>query len=482
MFAVDDSLHRASPIHGGVPMVVHLHGGEVHSSSDGHPDSWYTSKGEVGSTFSSQNHIYINEQSLLALWYHDHAIGITRLNVAAGLTGMYIITSQKEQEFLPVGLPLVIQDKRFFDNGEINFPSVGILPDYHEQWCPKYYGDTILVNGVIWPFFKVLPRLYRFRILNACSARFLVLSLDKPGMYFYQIGTDGGLLPQPWNLTSLTLAPAERADVLIDFSGLRNGMSVVLNNSGPTPLPSGDIYQMPPMTYDILKFIVDEEEGYREGLVEGDYVSDIDFSSLLMDEKPLSKEDVVAVRTLSVVEWDDANHNPMIFTLDNHTWEDPIVQKPVEGTTEIWELVNLRINVHPIHIHLVQFQVLNQQSFSSLSYESGNCSLQVAYGENGSCFLEPAKDPYIYQRGWKDTVITWPGVVTRVIIRFSQRNGSAFGFDPSEGPGYAWHCHIVDHEDNVMMRPFVVTPNNTLAALVFLYRHSRKCTYHLLWK
>ncbi|KAI5060954.1 hypothetical protein GOP47_0023459 [Adiantum capillus-veneris] len=465
ILSVDKSIHWANPTHGGVPIVVHLHGGEVDSASDGHPDAWFTYKGDTGSSFSSLNHTYINEQLPMALWYHDHTIGITRLNVVAGLSGMYIITSQAEGEILPVGLPLVIQDKQFYEDGTINFPEIGIIPSYHENWCPEYYGDTMLANGKIWPYFKVLPQAYRFRILNACNARFLILSLDNPDVYFYQIGTDGGLLADPLNLTSITMAPAERVDVVIDFSGLANGASVILNNSGPTPFPSGDIYQMPPATYAIVKFIVDEEDGYTEGILDADYMSKMNFTSVLEEEKAMSEEDVVGSRFLEVVEWDDNNHMPLIFTLDNRTWEDAVVQTPIEGTTEIWELMNLRINAHPIHIHLVQFQVLNQQSFVGNSTLLSTCSFDIAYGEEGTCFIEAPREPYAYQRGWKDTVITWPATVTRVLIRFTQRDGSAFAFDPSKGPGYAWHCHIVDHEDNVMMRPFQVTPNNTLAAL-----------------
>ncbi|MCO5594030.1 hypothetical protein L7F22_048049 [Adiantum nelumboides] len=465
MFTVDGSIHWANPSHGGVPIVVHLHGGEVESTSDGHPDAWFTYKGDSGNSFSSLNHTYINEQLPMALWYHDHTIGITRLNVAAGLSGMYVITSQAEREMLPVGLPLVIQDKQFNTDGTINFPQIGILPNYHEHWCPEYYGDTMLANGKIWPYFKVLPQAYRFRILNACNARFLILSLDNSDVYFYQIGTDGGLLAEPLNLTSVMMAPAERVDVVIDFSGLPNGTSVILNNSGPTPFPSADIRQMPPGTYAILKFIVDEEDGCTEGILDADSISKLNFTSVLQEEKPMSEEDSVTSRFLPVVEWDDSNHMPMIFMLDNKTWEEAVVQAPTEGSTEVWEFMNLRINAHPIHIHLVQFQVINQQSFNGDLAELSGCSFDIAYGEDGSCFTEAPREPYTCQKGWKDTVITWPAVVTRVLIRFTRRDGSAFAFDPSQGPGYAWHCHIVDHEDNVMMRPFVVTPNNTLAAL-----------------
>ena len=166
----------------GVPIVVHLHGAEVESFADGNPDAWFTSMGERGEQYITQDYIYPNTQSPSMLWYHDHTVGITRLNIAAGLFGPYIIRSPLEEERL--GLPsgayeivLVFQDKRFFANGDIRFPNVGSNPDVHPKWCLDSFGDTMVVNGKVWPFLNVESRPYRFRMLNADTERFLNLSL-----------------------------------------------------------------------------------------------------------------------------------------------------------------------------------------------------------------------------------------------------------------------------------------------------------------
>ena len=263
---IDKTIGWADPAQGGVPIVTHLHGAEVQSSSDGHPEAWFTPSGETGPTYLGQNYTYPNNQPPALLWYHDHTIGITRLNVVSGLAGMYIITSEQEKQLgLPLGLPLVLQDRQFYANGSINFPTLGIIPDEHPQWCPEYYGDTLLANGVVWPYLRVFPRPYRFRLLNGCSARFLVLSLSEPALSFYQIGTDGGFVSDgPWNLTTLTIAPAERIDVIVDFSLVGSGSKVVLNNSGATPFPTGDTDQAPPGTWAVMEFIVVDEDAYAE--------------------------------------------------------------------------------------------------------------------------------------------------------------------------------------------------------------------------
>jgi FtsP/CotA-like multicopper oxidase with cupredoxin domain len=328
---VDETVGWADPAGGGVPIVTHLHGAEVQSLYDGHPEAWFTPQGETGPSYSGQNYTYPNDQPPAALWYHDHTIGITRLNVAAGLAGMYIIRSDEEDRAgLPLGLPLVLHDRQFYADGSLNFPTLGIIPDLHPQWCPEYYGDTILVNGVAWPRARVLRRAYRFRVLNACSARFFVLSLSDPALTFSQIGTDGGFAGDgPWSLSSITMAPSERADVIVDFSALRPGDTVVLNNSGPTPFPSGDKPEVggPPGTTAVLEFVVVDDDGDEEGIADGiveEAHLPVDLGSLVdRDEAPLLEENVAVTRSLSVVEYDDGNHMPMQFTLENRTWADP---------------------------------------------------------------------------------------------------------------------------------------------------------------
>ncbi|KAH7296124.1 hypothetical protein KP509_26G009800 [Ceratopteris richardii] len=412
------SLHRARPPHGWVPIVVYLHGGEVARASDGHPDAWLTVNAtDTGTTFSTLEHTYSNEQPATALWYHDHARGITRLNVAAGLSGVYIISSPEEQKILPIGLPLrhffvqrtslvlsslvrLLCSIIFIVYAILCFPSC-----FHLCYFLNFLYST-LVSERDMAILKVLPRAYKFRLLNACNARFLILSLshDNPQMLFLQIGRDGGLLHEPCNLTSLTMASAERVDVIIDFSKLSNGASVILNNSGPTPFPKGDISKMASKTYALLKFIVDEDNGIIDGVVDEFQTANMDISSLLIDQKPIFEEDAVVSRMLGVVEWDDSNHVPMTFILDNRTWQDDVTQYPMEGTTEIWDLMNLRVNAHPIHVHLVQFQVLNQQSFSIWSFELGNCSINIAYGEKDNKKYKPYQ-PVQHSNGVQESVL-----------------------------------------------------------------------------
>jgi spore coat protein A len=208
---IDETLTRAIPPRGGVPLVPHLHGAESAAAYDGHPDSWFTMLGDTGPKYSTQDYIYLNSILPQMLWYHDHSLGITRANVVAGLAGPYIIRGNDEEEAqgLPHGnreILLILQDKHFFADGSINFPNVGNDITAHPRWCPGYYGDTIVVNGKVWPYLDVLPLRYRLRILNAASDRYFSLSIDN--MTFYKIGSDGGYLSMPVVVDVITLAPA----------------------------------------------------------------------------------------------------------------------------------------------------------------------------------------------------------------------------------------------------------------------------------
>ena len=140
--------------------------------------------------------------------------------------------------------------------------------------------------------------------------------------------------------------------------------------------------------------------------------------------------------------------------LNNKSWSDPITDFPTVGSTEIWELINLGADAHNMHIHLVHFKVINQQSFSSIDYEAERCAFDLPYPHPDSCFTEEPQIPEYSSYAWKDTVIAWPGNVTRLLLRFTSMDGSSFPFDPTLEPGYLWHCHTGDHEDYEMMRPF----------------------------
>lgn len=447
MLAVDNTVMWAAPKQGGVPIVTHLHGGECDSDSDGYPDSWYTARGEYGPTHKTKNYTYANNQAPAMLWYHDHTFGITRVNVLSGLSGFYLIKPKSEPlPWLPKRtreLHLMLQDKQLFHNGSINFPNVGVSPLSHPQWCPEYFGDTIIVNGKAWPYIKVAPQKYRIRFLNGANARVFVLSLSHPNLSFIQIGTDGGMLHKSQSLKTLTLAPAERIDCIIDFA-LAANTEVILNNTGAAPYPSGDPTFSPPSTAAVMKFIVKKSTTHSSPPVP---------ATVGLPYPALNLKNAL-VRPLFMVENDDADGNPLESLLSNHTWRDPVTEKPVLGATEIWEFINFTPDAHPMHIHLVEFQALNQQPFDLDLWSDGGCQIfNSTYGENGSCFTSGPVAPSLNQVGWKDTVLSLPGHVTRVVVQWASRDGRPFRFDATAGPGYVWHCHILDHEDNDMMRP-----------------------------
>ncbi|KAH8944137.1 hypothetical protein BDL97_13G093000 [Sphagnum fallax] len=481
MFTVDRTVSWANPKRGGVPTVTHLHGAETESISDGNPDAWFTAKGEYGPAYITQNYTYANSQFPTLLWYHDHTYGITRLNILAGLLGLYIIkpgpavaaagvaasrSEEHDQEETPAPynwLPtksfewsLVLADKQFFPNGSINFPNIGDSPKNHPNWCSEYYGDTILVNGKIWPYVRVHAQSkYRFRLLNSANARVFVLSLSNPRVSFVQIGTDGGLLEKPQTVSSITISPAERVDFIIDFSPLPVGSEVVMNNSGPAAYPNPTQSLSPVSTKAVMKFIVVQDESaasQQQNLAA--------IPSILRKPDPHMSIKDAHWRVTNMTEMDDAEGNPIRDLQNNSTWKSPLLIVPVVGSTEVWEFINLTPDAHPMHIHLIQFHFLNQQSFNLSLYLAGGCTFHDLHHHHNrsefsrSCYTEEAKGPLPNQIGWKDTMLAWPGNVTRIVIKWTSQNGGHFPFDPTSGPGYVWHCHISDHEDNDMLRPF----------------------------
>ncbi|CAK9222741.1 unnamed protein product [Sphagnum troendelagicum] len=529
MLRVDKTLMWANPqtssdynndSGGGVPIVPHLHGGEVESSSDGYPDAWFTATGGGGEAlhgpaYRTQNYTYANSQPATMLWYHDHSLGIVRLNVISGLFGAYIIREDEDEDtsssskaeleknrssrtssswMLPKEeeeLMLLLHDMQFFPDGSINFPTIGDSPKMHPSWCPEYFGDTILVNGKAWPYVRVQPRMYRLRVVNAANARFFQLSLSDERLSFVQIGTDGGLLDRPQVLSELTIAPAERIDFLIDFALLGRGAhEILLLNSGPAPFPSGDPAFSPPRTKNVMKFFVVKDSPQQRqnpeleraripAQLRGGETEDEEDSSAMVKTVPIeSFLQEANWRTNFMVEFDDKDDSPTHSLLSNHSWSDPVTEKPVLGATEVWEFINFTPDAHPMHIHLVQFRFLNQQSFNqSLSQttmgmgmgmevgeEGKSCSFHLPFPDPRSCFTEEPRGPAANQVGWKDTIVSWPGNVTRLLLQWTSRDGDGSGsgqffpFDATAGPGYVWHCHILDHEDNEMMRPIAIQP------------------------
>lgn len=242
---IDRTLHGSGHNMPEVRTVVHLHGASVEPESDGYPDAWYTNNfGKCGPRFSQKIYKYPNKQRPAMLWYHDHAVGITRLNVYAGLVGLYIIRNEEERSLnLPSGvyeIPLVIQDKSFNDDGSLFYPSTVDVqdppPDFPDvSITPGFAGNTITVNGKAWPYLEVEQRKYRFRILNGSNERFYRMKLDS-GQQFIQIGSDGGLLQRPVRTDEIVIAPSERCDLVIDFSDQDVGTNITLLNTARTPL------------------------------------------------------------------------------------------------------------------------------------------------------------------------------------------------------------------------------------------------------
>lgn len=387
-------------------MVVHLHGARVPADSDGWPEAWYPPG--KSATFH-----YPNEHDAALLWYHDHTMGINRLNSCAGMAGLYIIRDDFEDALnLPGGefeVPLVLMDRMFRKDGQLYYP-VGQLAG--SPWVPEYMGNATLINGKLLPYLEVQPRKYRFRILNASNARFYFLTLGE-GLTFQQIGSDQGLLSAPVAIQRVAIAPGERADLVIDFAEHR-GQRLLLKN-----LPST----------------------LMEVRVADTRVSDP--SSLPQTLRPvvrMPEASAIHTRRLSLEETDNLVDEPMIHLLDGKRWNEPISEKPVLGSTEIWEFLNTTDDTHPIHLHLVRFQILDRRLIDVSAYVYDNKLVYTA----------PPEPPEANEAGWKDTVRATPGASTRIIVKFDGYPGR-----------YVWHCHILEHEDNEMMRPFEVLPAAT---------------------
>ncbi len=425
---VDKSFHGLMDLPE-VRTVVHVHGAKVRPESDGYPEAWYTKDFEqTGPHFEREIYCYTNRQAAATLWYHDHALGITRLNVYTGLAGFYLIRDSLEQKLnLPRGsyeIPLMIQDRSFNPDGSLFYPHQppGGIPGVEPSITPGVDGETIVVNGKVWPYLPVEPRKYRFRLLNASNHRFYRMRFD-PVLPIYQIGTDGGFLAAPVKLWELMLAPGERADVIVDFSGCQ-GKHLVLRNDAPSPFPNGTPVN-PETTGEIMEFrVVLPLKGEDTSCIPKE----------LSPVIPLDESRVKVRRDLRMMIQRD-EYGRLIFLLNGKGWHDPATEEPYRGEVEVWNLINPGFASHPIHLHQIQFQILNRQPFDVARF---NQTQELV-------FTGPAVPPAPNERGWKDTVRTNPGEVTRII----------FQFGPFTGP-YVWHCHLLEHEDYDMMRPMNV--------------------------
>jgi spore coat protein A len=446
---IDTTLHGAEANLPQVRTVVHLHGSKTLPDSDGYPEAWFTNGyKQTGPFFKNKIYQYPNDQQATTLWYHDHTMGITRLNVYAGLAGFYLIRDGHEDGLgLPSGqyeIPLVIQDRFFNQDGSLLYPvqTPGDPdPSVPPIWIPEFFGDTVLVNGKIWPYLEVEPRKYRLRFLNGSNARVYHMTLQestetgqrllRSGPVFNQIGSDGGLLPAPVTRTDLLMAPGERLDVVVDFSGL-GGKTFVLDNDAKAPYPDGDDI----VPTDVMMFKVSRR-------LEG---SDKSRLPTVLNTVPLlDPASAVTTRDLVLSELDSAPpfENPIMALINGAQWHDPVTETPKAGTTEIWRLINTTGDAHPIHLHLVEFQVLDVQPFDQDQYPAS------------LVFTGDATPPADYERqAWKDTIVSLPGTVTRIIAKFELPTGTPV--QPGDKFRYVFHCHILEHEENDMMRPFDV--------------------------
>lgn len=446
---IDHTLHGAESTLPEVRTVTHLHGARVLPENDGYPEAWYTADGQHGPRFNPQPSIYPNDQQAATLWYHDHCHGITRLNNYAGLAGFYLIRDEAEEALkLSSGqfdIPLMLQDRLFNKDGSLLYPKA--VNGTHPVWIQEFYGDMNCVNGTVMPYLEVEPRKYRFRLLNASNTRFYNLRLynaDRNGNILdksfevpslLQIGSDSGLMQAPVEMRYLLIAPGERIDFVVDFAG-SEGKFFSLESDALTVNPmEGEV--APPVPPKVLLFKVVKP------------LSSKDTSSVpgtLIPFEPIVPTSTTRERMLWVTEKVRASDDYVeIGLLGNAHWSDPITEDPRAGSTEIWSFVNATKDVHPIHIHLVHFQVLNRQRFDiSIFIATGKV---MTYGPP----VQPERNERL---AMKDTVKAYPGFVTRVIQRFDLPRGTKL--PPGSELHYVWHCHILEHEDNDMMRPYKV--------------------------
>ena len=410
LFPIDHTLHGAEPDKPEVRTVVHLHGGRTGPESDGYPESWVT-PGQSSISY------YPNQQEAAGLFYHDHAMGITRLNAVAGLMGMYLIRDEFEDSLnLPKGpyeIPLIIFDRSFRPDGQIYYPVSG-KPG--APWVSEYYGSAILVNGRVFPYLEVQPRKYRFRLLNSSNGSFYRLSFSadatvtSPGLDFFQIGSEQGLLEAPAKMNILILGPGERADLIVDFSG-RAGKELFLRTHVAV----------------FMQFRVSSSTVADSSVI----------PAVLRSVQRTAESEAVTTRVLTLADYQNRLGRSSVMLLNGAHWDMPVTETPVLNTTEIWSFINLTDDSHPIHLHMVRFQILDRTPFDLTAYQ-----LTRKIVSTGPPIALTANE-----LGWKDTVRVDPMTVTRIIVKFEDFAGR-----------YVWHCHMLEHEDNEMMRPYLILP------------------------
>ncbi len=459
-----------------VPTSMHLHGGVTPPAFDGHPQQ--ISRPGEGYTYR-----FPNQQEATTMWYHDHAMAVTRLNVYAGLAGLYLLRDEYDtgEPGNPLGLPtgaheldLVLQEKIVNSDGTQSIRSTPIVPQ--GRWEGGAVGDVGVVNGKIWPEAHVDRGLYRMRLLNAASFSIWDLHFSD-GMQFLVIGMEGGLMDAPVRTDRVRLSPGERVDILVDFSALEADSTVELRNTEPAAPQAAQIgaVRMPVF----MRFRVGNERGFtgpvpetlRGGTGQPPVVGPI----------PVPQ----TVRNVSLSQPSEVRLPPSIMSLNNLTFDSDDIEMPRQGTIEQWNIVNATPDPHPVHLHLVHFRVLGRQAIDTLAMcaRQPQGPLGMKWTPDADPFVvEPLRGPEPWETGFKDTVICDPNSVTRIVVYFP--TADELGFDPDatfpaavdtfdehasgdhahgrsqhgdhdlpggELQGYVWHCHILDHEDHDMM-------------------------------
>lgn len=469
-FAIDSQLVPAGSNDAQRPRTsLHLHGGNTNPKSDGGPE-------ESFGPGTSYTYHYENRQEAAGLWFHDHALGITRLNVYAGLAGGYLLRDAVGSGIdtgdgthlppPPYEVPLIIQDRMFNPDGSFAYPPNPDLRDADgnpRPWAPEFFGDVATVNGKCWPNLDVSRGKYRFRMFNGSNARFYDFKFvaDGGAVPFFQIGTDGGLLNTPVRLTRLLLGPGERADVVVDFAGLKPGTRAVLANSARVPYPNGpaSIQQGGLPLPQIMQFTVLSRAGYTVPLP--DRLRPHLITSL-------ANLPTAATRHMALVEVANAAGVPLMALLNNRKFESEDILTVRSDSLEEWELINTTGDAHPIHLHFTQFQVRDRQKFDVDKYLAATGYVDAASGlvepgrgsavPPGPFLIGRPKEAPANEQGWKDTVVAMPGEVTRIRVPFGAgaAGGAPLAIGSSFTGEYVWHCHILEHEDNDMMQRYVI--------------------------
>jgi FtsP/CotA-like multicopper oxidase with cupredoxin domain len=443
-----------------IPHVTHNHGLVVGSGFDGVAEEWFTpggTPGYVGPSFVSRDYLKPNEQPGTQLFYHEHAMGMTRIGVYAGLVGAaYYIRDpnsplDQPSSPLPKGqyeIPLALIDRAFFTDGELSFPRVSTNPG-NAYWQAGDGANTILVNGAVWPNLNVERRQYRFRMLGAGNGRVWTPQLDLNGQTIpvTLIGSDGGYFPAPQVVNNFQIGITERADVLIDFSSFAPGTQLTLLNAGGNPAAT---------LGRIMQFTVQNTTPVPPPVLN---------PALFPPRAALPTNMPVRIKTFH--NHVDANGNAM-RSVDGLDFTAPTTEFPLVGSTEQWDLLNIGGGGHQIHLHLIEFQLVSRQNINTAAY------LQQWNLING---FKPVTRPIVidptpfltgpvvpalpYESGWKDTVRAAGNQLTRIVARWAPQETvtggvnpgqNQFPIDPTVGPGYLWHCHVLGHEDNDMMR------------------------------